>query len=399
MARVLVCGFYGRGNAGDEAILQCIYETLRPAHEVGIALHLTDTHPGFREWYPYDDCTLLDDSTVGPMLEWGADALLIGGGGLSPGHGAHLALTMRMLGRPTLLAGTDNLDFCLESAGTPIPLARFDCFATQFRDCLANPDPSAFAAYMADFRYLGLRFTAGLERTCALGAAPALGADWAFALPTTPAQPPVEGPACAIVLRAWDERFHDHEFRFQVHRLFHGVRRAGLVPFLLPFSPEDEALALRLAPLLDAPLARHWWNPRAIKGVLANCALAVSVGRLHPLVFAAPLSIPTCHLSAPIADAARGRPLKCALLCQELGLPDFDGVDAFEAALAAGGIPPADPARLQDVMARYGAMASGVLAAIKGSRPAIGLDPAAAHIPAAGVAAADAAMPSGEAAA
>jgi polysaccharide pyruvyl transferase WcaK-like protein len=341
VARVLVSGFFGRGNAGDEALLQCVYEALSPVHEVGIALHPADTHRDCRSWYPYKDCTLIDEAAIGALLAWDPDALLIGGGGLSPGFGAHFALTMRLLGRPTVLAGTDNLDLCL-----------------------ANPAPEAFRDYMDGFRYIGLRFEAGLQATRALGVEAALGADWAYGLLIAPELPPVTERPCAVIVRAWDPDRHDAEFRFQIHALVRGLRVAGYAPFLLPFSPEDEELAIRLAPFLDVPVQAMWWNPRAQKGVLERCALVVSVGRLHPLIFAAPLGVPVCHVAAPVADETLRHPLKITAVCRELGLRDLAGTDSFLAALAAGDIGPADPARVNAVMERLATMARNVLAAL-----------------------------------
>lgn len=346
MARILLTGFYGRGNAGDEAILQCLHEALRPHHEVGIAVHPADTHPDFRRWYPYDQSTLVDETAIGRLLDYDPDALVIGGGGLSPGFGAHLALTMRLLGRPTVLAGTDNLDLCMRGG-----------------------DPAALRDYMRGFRYIGLRYEAGLEATRALGVEASFGADWAMALPMAPAEPPVTGRPCAVTVRAWDPHLHDQEFRYQVHALFRGLRRQGHAPFLLPVSPEDEALARALQPVVDAPVACLWWNPRAIKGLMARCELVVSVGRLHPLIFAAPLGIAVCHVAAPIADASRRHPLKIAQTCRELRLPDLDGVAAFLAALRAGAIGPADPARVQAAAERCQAMARAVLDALEVPAP------------------------------
>ncbi|WP_426959657.1 hypothetical protein [Muricoccus radiodurans] len=163
MGRVLLTGFYGRGNAGDEAILQCLYEALAPQHAVAIATHPADTHPSHRDWYPYNACVLVDEGSIGRMLEWDPDALVIGGGGLPPAFGAHLALTMRLLGRPTLLVGTDNLDLSLP-----------------------NPEPLVLRDYMAGFRIVSLRYERGVQATRALGGEAEHGADWVFLLPTGP---------------------------------------------------------------------------------------------------------------------------------------------------------------------------------------------------------------------
>jgi len=341
MGRILVSGFYGRGNAGDEALLQCLYEILSPHHEVAIAIHPGDSRPGFHGWYPYDRCRLLDETAIGHLLEYEPDGVVVGGGGLSSAFSAHLVLTARYLGAATALVGTDNHDLVRE-----------------------GPGPLAFRDYMAGFRYVGLRFGIGVRATRAIGVPAEHGADLAFMLHAAPTPPPVTGRPCAVTVRAWDTRWHDQGFRFHLHALFHGLRAEGYSPFLLPFSPEDTALAGELAPMLGAEVAELWWNPRALKGMMAGCALVVSVGRLHPLIFAAPLGVPVCHVGAPIATEGYGIPGKVVELCRETGVAGFPAVEPFLAALRAGAVGPADPALMASTLARGGRMAASTLAAL-----------------------------------
>jgi len=344
VGRILIAGFSARGNAGDEAVLQCLYETLQPHHEVMIAVHPLHSHRDFRNWYPYDRCELVDETVVSSVLNRPLDGMVIGGGGLPPAHAAHLALTTRFLGFPTVLAGTDNSDLVRDDAA-----------------------PLAFRDYMAGFHAIWLRYGSGVAATRRLGIAAEHGADWAFSLEEAPQELPVDAPACAVTVRAWDPYLHDRRFRFRLHALFHGLREQGFEPFLLPFSPDDMQLAQQIAPFLEAKIAEHWWNPRALKGLLRKCALAVSVGRLHSLILAAPTGIPICYLAPPIAERDWATPMKISELCAELAIRRYEEVDEFLGALRAGDVCPADPGLMTEVMERREHMAKAVLQALAAS--------------------------------
>ncbi|MGK7868091.1 polysaccharide pyruvyl transferase family protein [Falsiroseomonas sp. E2-1-a20] len=340
MARIALAGFFGRGNAGDEALLQCTYEALSPHHEVAIGANATASHPAFRSWYPYDGCRIYDDASIGAWLALGAQATVIGGGGLHVGFAAHLALATRFAGGRTVLAGTDALDF----------LKRTEV-------------ERSVLGYLDGFDLVALRFRAGVEALRRLGLERVqLGADWAFALrmAAAPEQRPA-GDICCVVVREWNAAALGQGFRFHLHLLLHGLRARGLFPLLVPFSPEDERLARSLAGLLDVPVLPIWWNPRAIKGLFAQSAMVVSVGRLHPLIFAAPLDKPVCYL-APALDGA-GPPAigKIACVTEELGIAAFRTVEDLLRGLDAGEIRRADPEAVAEAEARLAGMVADVL--------------------------------------
>lgn len=343
MTRVALAGFFGRGNAGDEALLQCIYEALSPHHEIAIGASATASHAAFRSWYPYDGAKLFDDASIGAWLSLGAQATVIGGGGLHVGFAAHLALATRFAGGRTVLAGTDALDFLKR---TEVERSVLD--------------------YLRGFDLVTLRFRAGVEALQRLGVDRVqLGADWAFGLRSASA--PNERPAgdvCCVVVREWAAAALGRHFSFHLHLLMHGLWERGLVPLLVPFSPEDERVARRLTDLFDVPVLPLWWNPRAIKGLFAQSAMVVSVGRLHPLIFAAPHDVPVCYLAPPIDNA--GPPVIGKITCvtEELGIAAFQTVEELLRGLDAGTIRRADPEAVADAQARRADMVARVLEAL-----------------------------------
>jgi hypothetical protein len=350
MARIMLAGFFGRGNAGDEALLQCAYEAISPHHQVLIGVPPRDAHPQAPGWYPYDSATLVDDSCVGPMLEAGAEALVIGGGGLPPAFAADLALTMRLLGRPTALVGTDNLDL--------VDQPRV---------------PESLRGYLAGFDFLSLRFRSGVEATRLLGVPAHHGGDWAFALGTSSPEQAVEPRLACICIRFWSKAAHRRLFRFEMHKLLFGLAAQGFAPLLVPFSPEDEVLAEELGTLCAVPVRRMWWNPRAIKGLFARSDLVLSVGRLHPLIFAAPLGVPVCHLAPPLDDPLIQPVGKIEEVTAELCIDRFATVDALLA--QAQGIAPASPSAVAMAQARLAESTKRLLAALPGGCAASGHPP------------------------
>jgi hypothetical protein len=132
----------------------------------------------------------------------------------------------------------------------------------------------------------------------------------------------------------------------------------------VPFCPEDEAVAGSIADFVGANVLSLWWNPRAIKGLFGEAALVISVGRLHPLIFAAPLSTPVCHLTPVLDGVERPQILKIRLAAEELRIATYDEVEELMRALDARGIGPACPEAVGVAQQRHQEMVARILEAL-----------------------------------
>jgi hypothetical protein len=94
---------------------------------------------------------------------------------------------------------------------------------------------------------------------------------------------------------------------------------------LLPFCPEDERFLDRLPSAARQQREIHWWNPRRMQREIAAADLVVSVGRLHPLVFAANVGTPAVFVEPLAADPRWPACAKARQLCTEHGWPYAEG--------------------------------------------------------------------------
>ena len=133
------------------------------------------------------------------------------------------------------------------------------------------------------------------------------------------------------------------DFIAALESLLEGLRKRGFEPFWLPFCPEDERFLGELALVRSAPVERCWWNARRMKQFVATSGALVSVGRLHPLIFAASTRTPAVSLAVPCGAA--GAFPKIHGMSAELGIHEVDTVDKA-LALFDGGLPPVSNAAL-----------------------------------------------------
>ena len=104
---VVLLGFFGRGNAGDEAFLHVQYELLKDKYHIVLPVEHRNATPDFQTWYPYHDCEIINYDNV-PRI-YGSDvvALHIGGGSLPFGFSGQFLLSAFDAKKRTLISGVD----------------------------------------------------------------------------------------------------------------------------------------------------------------------------------------------------------------------------------------------------------------------------------------------------
>lgn len=325
---LIVSGFFGRGNAGDEAMLQCIAEEFGSRFDLVISVDQLGAHPDFMNWHPYVDSRVVHQTDIGfiDALPDGV-GMLVGGGGLPIGFTAGQVLGARAKGLRTAIAGVDVWE----------PDANPD-----------SPHARALTTWFSMFDYVIPRTSTSMAYATACGADPVYGADWALRLPTDNADDIVEQTDRALVILREDRlEALSETYAEEILYLIDSLEQAGWKPVFLPFAPEDERFLQETG--LDGRLAieRMWWNARSLKQMISRSGLTVSVGRLHPMIFGAPTRRPVATVVPPMRGGnGRNGLLKLFDMSRELGMPCFDDIPEFLEALKAGVVGPADPFRV-----------------------------------------------------
>lgn len=304
--KLVLSGFFGRGNAGDEAILQVQYEKLSPHFDIIISTDERGAYDGFWNWFPYNQCKLIHHAETSIFAQEDIVGLHVGGGDLPLGFNGAQMLSALSHGKLVLATGVDGKWVSAKGGDN-------------------HPD---FLPNMLELAPPALRSKSAYERAQAISDKATWGADWALDLqidndPNTPRD------LVLLTFREFPlERINQETFE-QTQQLVSAIEKRGWDVALFPFCPEDERFLNNLAPTFGLPREVHWWNPRRMKQLVKQARLMVSVGRFHPLVFAASVGTP-CLFSdwgVESSHAAIGSKTdKAAALCEEVGAAYFPKV-------------------------------------------------------------------------
>lgn len=302
-----VVAFLGRGNSGDEAMFQCIYEAFSPDFDIVAVVDEVGARPGFWDWYPYTHCDRVHMGNI-HYFEKPMAGLIVGGGGLGIGFGAGQALVARGAGTPTILAGINHTHHYPTSQSFV----------------------SATVEYMKLFDYISMRSLASVESAQKDGVEVNYGADWAMNLVADQASDiEYNSKRVTLVLRehamsALDQPYYKGE----VERLVRALKQDGLSPEFLPFCPEDEVFLKEVGVDKAAPAHIHWWNARRLKQIVDCSGLLISIGRLHPMIYAFASGVPCIQLQPPLKPILNARMFgKTTLMAEEMSIPYFCTID------------------------------------------------------------------------
>lgn len=337
---LLLSGFWARGNAGDEAMLQAVIETMGESFDYALSVDEHGAHQGFWDWYPYAGRRIVNQSQTDAILRIpDAIGLLAGGGGLPLGFGAGQQIYARARGLKTAIAGIDIWSMAAKAG---------------------KPAAAEAGHYLGHFDRAYVRTASSIENARLGGFADVLklGADWALNL-NADLNPEIgdERDRALVVLREDDRSVLAPDYREQIRRLLAALWGAGLVPVLLPYAPEDEKLLEELGLGRLAPVERSWWNARRLKQLAAQSGLTLSIGRLHPMIFAAPTGRPVMTVGRPTIKAGRLADGKLRHMAADLGVDLHDTVAEAVLAIEAGQIRPADADKVAAAKARLDAQA------------------------------------------
>ncbi len=311
-SQVLVAGYYGSGNTGDEAILATLIQDMRSLQPdlefviVSASPDETAARYGVRAIMDTDIPTIVDAARA-------ATAVVLGGGGvfhdywgcasdsiLTRDHAgipfyAGFPLLAALTGRPSMIyaAGVGPL---ISAEGRELTRAAFEqASVATVRDAESRDLLHEIGVTTADIRVTAdpaFNLRPDLERASAI---------------LSRLGPERDAPLVAVCLRSWPVDGPPGQWEDQMARALDTfVERTGAFLVFAPFQAltrhfltDDVAAADRVmnrmarrarAMPLDAGL-----RPEVLAGVLARCDLVVGM-RLHSVVFAASAGVPTVAL-------------------------------------------------------------------------------------------------------
>jgi polysaccharide pyruvyl transferase WcaK-like protein len=314
---IVLSGFFGRGNCGDEAILQAQYERLSPRYDLVISVDQHGAYDGFWNWYPYNCCQVVHQGNLSIIGHKLVIALHVGGGGLPYGFNAAQVIHARSVDKPVFLTGVDAIPPVSPAAA------------------------AALQSYFAMSGFVSVRSTGAWKTMMKLTSDCQLGADWAIALPTDGPLPIVRTDRVLFTLREFPRSLVSTSYCSAVADLVSRMADRHEQIAMLPFCPEDERFLDWIPPLQNLPREVHWWNPRRVQREIAAAAAVVSVGRLHPLIFAANVGTPAAFVEPLPGEKRWLKSTKARQLCADHGWPFFEKPQDFHAALEFGAhLPP-----------------------------------------------------------
>ncbi len=306
--RLVISGYYGYGNIGDEAILAALITELRRRHPEAELTVLSSAPEATSAQYEVEAVSRWSLPAIWRALR-GADLLISGGGGLIQDTTSTMS-PLYYLGilRLARLTGTPYMIFAQGLGPLRCTLTRWATARCFRRAAAITVRDEQSAHLLADLGVTSppAAVTADpalLLEPCAPEHARELLATYALA---------ADRPLIGVSLRSWPQA----ELVTPAAALIRHLRESLAAQVLLiPFQPEqDLALAWRLASeaggqvaILDQPI-----SPLELLGIITQLGLLVSM-RLHGLIFAAARQVPALALGYDpkvAAFAARaGQPL------------------------------------------------------------------------------------------
>lgn len=269
--KVLCIGFFGHGNAGDEAIARCLDRYLHQPFE--------NVEMGFSTEMSYGEAERINESNAFYMerpiisvydLEriQSPDVVIVGGGDLSAIYGLQQVLKAKESGRASIVAriGTSAKDDFLKGGEKAVNLVK---------------------ASLESFDHISVRDRASFDVLGAMGVKSHLGADLAIDMEADRSYQLPKRPYAILVVR--EVRREDSERQIHVAKsVYDAMNREFESVIILPFCAADEAFSEHFAKLCkDSVLLKGVWSdPAKLQWVISNAQYVVSAGRLHPLVFA-----------------------------------------------------------------------------------------------------------------
>jgi len=319
--RVVMSGYYGFSNAGDDAILESIHHAIgETSGEIAVTV-LSKKPEQTQKQYDVDAVPRFHIGKVFSALRRG-DALLSGGGSLLQDTTStrsllyYLAIIRcaQLLGKPVMLYANGIGPVCHSGNRCRVRRAVERATVVTLRDRGSARELTDMGVKRSDlyitadpvFRLAPAPVERGRELLCTAGLKP-------------------HTPFAAVAVRGWP---HAEQFFSELACLCDYLHRQyGLEIVFLLMQPQRDRSAVRLVKeKMKEPchVLEVLCTPRELMAVLGEARLCLAM-RLHTLIFAARMAVPSLGL---VYDP------KVTGYLEELGLPSAGHVETFHAAEA-----------------------------------------------------------------
>lgn len=272
MAKICVTGFYGWGNAGDEGVLQAVFDGLGWENEYVVCTSLPFT---LMDEYRFKLPFMLVDEVrqIYDVARMDYDIFLLGGGGLRWGFGWQQALAAFSADKPCMVYGLG----VKQGLYRPKLKMLFGEFLRQFDAVTVRDEGSE--QLLAEI---------GVDATLTMCPAINLKEEKFRGCPEN---------MIAVCPRFQDDGANEPQITWLVNRL-KGLRDEVL---LIPFARQDQQetpIDLAVCQEIDRRLGGcqilniDGYSPRRIKYAISRSKLVISGGRYHALVWAVAHDIP-----------------------------------------------------------------------------------------------------------
>lgn len=261
--KLILSGFFGRGNAGDESFVQVQYEFFKEYFDIIISVEQSGAYNGFWDWYPYNQCEIIGRSDLSKASDKSVIGMHLGGGSLYPTYAASQMSTMAMMNKKTAISGVEQSVTIFEQNGA------------------LSAD---YLSYLGTLDYYSVRNAFSHELNAQHDVNSNLGGDWATGMLIDNADM-IDEVDIVLVVREFATWEIDKTFLSSLAQLVDKMDKLGRKMVLLPFCPEDERFIKNLNMLWNIPTEVHWWNPRRVMQIIKKSNLVLSIGRLHAAIF------------------------------------------------------------------------------------------------------------------
>ena len=281
--KIVCVGFYGHGNAGDEATARSIDRYLKkPFHNVEL-LFSTEMSPELAEnvneinpfYKKRNVISVYDMETIKEP-----DIILVGGGDLSAIYGMTQVVKAMESNRASLIAriGTSAKDDFIKGGDKSVDLVR---------------------SSLNIFDYMSVRDRASYDVVGSMGIKVHLGADLAMDYPLIKFTKKLEKPYVALAVREVRDGDVSKQIKI-VDTLLSSLKREIRNVLVLPFCEADQRFVKSGPSRSDINVIENVWKePGNLAYIIANAEYVVSVGRLHPLVFSVGNRVPCFAVTYP----------------------------------------------------------------------------------------------------
>jgi polysaccharide pyruvyl transferase WcaK-like protein/SAM-dependent methyltransferase len=314
---ILCVGFYGHGNAGDEAMARSWDRYLVRPFDNTFIRYATEASPDQLAKVNADNSYYAANRYIQSVYDTEAmasyDIVIVGGGHLSPTYGVPLLIRAKELRRAKLLAriGSSVRGDFLYAGSKAIALAK---------------------SSIEMFDFISVRDRMALDAVAAMGLSPHVGADIAIEFPVTD-QTDVGLKTPYVVVAVREVRHQDIERQVEIVRSvlgtgLPGVQRHAANVYLLPFcEPDQRFLDVNGLSFPGVEVLRDVWrSPERVASIISRAAFTLSIGRLHPLIFSFSNRVPCACITYPDKHAEELRNTSVAGYNKMVGFMDLAGL-------------------------------------------------------------------------